>query len=226
MDSAPVRTCFCHFATDFCITDSVFDLVVGFAAKTGDCMRTNRATKLAFPLLLVGFLCSACAPKPVQDQRRALDQATTIQGYPCAKGYAWYYADDRLNRCTVTRDMAFGEAWIPAGSIIQLQPDGSPQLALMRHNAPVRGVRCAGGGLLGPAEGSITEFYPSGKLKLCFLAGDQTVQGVPCVAGGFWAAMMGHEAPVEFREDGKLKSCWLAADFDGKHRGDKFAEPE
>src|SRR5258708_7412819 len=112
-------------------------------------------TRLAFPILLTGLLCAACASNRVQNQRRPLDQATTIQGYPCAKGYAWFYADDRLNRCTITRDMAFGEIWIPAGSIIQLQPDGSPQLALMSHDAPVPGMRCAGGGLLGPAEGSV-----------------------------------------------------------------------
>jgi hypothetical protein len=189
-------------------------------------MRTNRATKLALPIVLTGFLCTACTANPVQDQRRALDQATTIQGYPCAKGNAWFYADDRLNRCTITRDMAFGEAWIPAGSIIQLQQDGSPQYALMSHDTPVLGMRCAGGGLLGPGEGSVTEFYPSGKFKLCFLAGDQIVQAVPCASGGFWRAMFGHEAPVEFREDGKLKSCGLAVDFGGKHRGDNFIAPD
>ena len=183
-------------------------------------------TKLAVPILLTGWLCTACSSNPVRDQRRVLEGASTIQGLPCAKGYAWFYADDHLNRCTITRDIAFGEAWIPSGSVVQLRPDGSPQYALMSHDASVAGLHCAGGGLLGPAEGPVTEFYGDGRFKLCFLAGDQDVQGVPCASGGFWRAVFGHDVPVEFREDGKLKSCRLAADFSGKHRGERFAVPE
>lgn len=33
-----------------------------------------------------------------QATRRNLAQDTVIQGYPCAKGYAWFCAGDKLNR--------------------------------------------------------------------------------------------------------------------------------
>ncbi len=183
-------------------------------------------TKLALPMLFISLICAACDATTPQTQRRHLDQIAAIQGYPCAKGYAWFYADGRLNRCTVTRGLNFGEAWIPSGSIIDLWPDGSTADVMMSHESEVAGLHCSGGGFLGPAEGAMTGFYPSGKLEYCFLAADQIVQGAPCAAGGFWRAMAGHDFPVELYEDGKLKGCGLATGFKGKRRFDRVRFPD
>ena len=103
--------------------------------------------------------------------------------------------------------MPFGEARIPAGSYIALNPDGTPNLVQMSHDAPVLGLQCQGGGLLGAGEGPVVAFYPNGKVKVCFLAGDQVVQGVPCSQGGFFSTVSGPDPGVYFYESGRLRQC-------------------
>lgn len=176
------------------------------------------------PTLATVLSVFVCLPVLVGQsiEHKKLDQPTVVQGFPCDQGEASFYSDGHLQRCAISRDLLFGEAYIPAKSIIVLRPDGTPLRALLLRATEINGVHCAGAGLLGPGEGSTTDFYPSGKVKLCFLDGDQTVQGVPCARGGFWKATLNHELPVEFAEDGKLKSCGLSADFQGQHPGDKF----
>ena len=190
----------------------------------------KRSLKLPFPIkaiLLVFALCSLSCQVRANGalphvNRKTLDQPTEIQGYPCAKGFAWFFDDGRLNRCTVTREIAFGEARIPAGSYIGLHPDGTPDIVQMIHDAPILGMTCSGGSLLGPGEGSVVAFYPSGKLKQCYLAGDQTVQGVPCMSGGFFAD--GRGGGAKFHENGKLASCKLTKDFGAWRKGDRFVQ--
>lgn len=175
-----------------------------------------------FAILAGAFLLPSTALS--QTQRKHLDQPTVIQGYPCAKDYAWFFPDGRLNRCTVSREFDFGEAHIPEGSIVELFPNGGLRYVMMKGNTVVSGIRCAGGGPLGAAEGAVTELYPSGKLKSCYLPEDQLVQGVPCASGGFWKAIAGHDQAVQFYENGKLKSCRLSRDFRSRKRGDGFLQ--
>jgi hypothetical protein len=80
-------------------------------------------------LLAAVFCClfsTGWAQSKPQTHRKTLDQPAEIQGYPCAKGYAWFFADGKLANCFVSRDIAFGEATVPAGSWITLLPDGKP----------------------------------------------------------------------------------------------------
>lgn len=173
------------------------------------------------PLLIVltcfGWVSLGAATPNIY--RKTLAQPTVIQDYPCAKGYAWFYPDGKLEDCAVSQDTQFGEALLPRGSIISLRPDGRPKDAMMQHDSVVAGVKCSGGNwLLGPSEGAVTAFYPSGKLKLCFLPQDEAVQGVPCARGTFWTAIVGHDEPVEFYEDGRLHSCGLSEDFGGQKK--------
>ena len=167
------------------------------------------------------FSMGWAADKP-QTHRKRLDQPTEIQGYPCAKGYAWLFADGKLSNCIVRRDVAFGEATIPAGSWITLLPDGTPRIAQLKRDAKVAGVICMGGDLLGPSEEAMTAFYRSGKLEGCYLAGDQMVQGVPCMNGGIFGD--GQGTGVGFYESGKLKSCKLTKDYGGQHKGDRVLQ--
>ncbi|MGA9068827.1 MAG: hypothetical protein WB424_01145 [Terracidiphilus sp.] len=155
---------------------------------------------------------------------KTLDQPTEIQGYPCAKGDAWFFVDGRLNRCTVTREISFGEARIPAGTYIALDPNGTPDLIQLPHDAPILGLTCLGGSWLGASEGSVVAFYPNGKLKLCYLAGDQQVQGIPCAHGGFWTSLSGVDPGVLFDENGKLRACKLAKDYGARHKGERFVQ--
>jgi hypothetical protein len=163
-------------------------------------------------------------------QRTKLQQDTEIQGYPCAKGYAMVYPSGHLASCSVSRETAFGEALIPAGSIIDLEWTGKPKGAMMAHNTVIAGVKCSGGNwLLGPSEGAMTMFYLSGKLQQCWLAGDQSVQGVPCMTAGF-IGLFGdgarRDGGAKFYESGKLESCTLAKAFGGKRRGEHFQQPQ
>jgi len=158
--------------------------------------------------------------------RKSLEVPREIQGYPCAKGFAWFFADGHLNQCTVSRETAFGEARAPTGSIVVLHPDGTPNYLFLSHDAPVLGYICKGGGPLGPSEGATTAFYPSGKLKQCWLAEDRIIQGVPCMAaGGFLSAIFHHGGfSTNFYENGKLRSCTLSKDFDGQRRGELIVQ--
>jgi len=177
------------------------------------------ALAAAMPWFMLTAGCEGSGPED-------LAQDAFVQGYPCAKGHAWFYDGGRLRSCTLSRDAAFGQARVEKGSIIFLREDGTPLRADLLHASTVAGVRCAGAGLLGPQEGSVTEFYPDGHMKLCFLPEDATVQGVPCARGGFWKATFSHEYPVELDEHGRLMSCGLARDFDGHSRGDKYVLAE
>lgn len=180
-------------------------------------------TKSPFLVLLLFCLAYAgWAGSPAFALRKTLDRPTEIQGYPCAKGYAWFFDNGSLNRCTITREIPFGEARIPAGSYIALRPDGKPNFVQMSHDAPILGIACLGGSKLGPGEGSVVAFYPSGKLKQCYLAGDQTVQGIPCMNGGFFGD--GRGGGIKFHENGKLQSCKLSQDFGSLRRGDRFVQ--
>jgi hypothetical protein len=186
----------------------------------------NKGEAMSKTALCAFLLCSlastAWAGSKPQTHRKKLDQPAEIQGYPCAKGYAWFFADGKLANCTVARETAFGEATIPAGSWITLLPDGRPRIAQMKHDAMVAGVTCMGGSWLGPSEGAMTAFYPSGKLEGCYLAGNQTVQGVPCMNGGIFGDGLG--SGVGFYESGKLKSCKLTKDFGAQHKGERFVQ--
>jgi len=177
-------------------------------------------TSMYFACLLCGLTCLGWAGAQPEVHRKTLQAPTEIQGYPCAKGIAWFFNDGRLSRCVVTREIPFGEARIPAGTYIALNPDGTPAFIQMNHNAPILGITCMGGSWLGPGEGAMVGFYSSGKLKQCYLAGDQVVQGVPCMSGGFFAD--GRGSGAMFYENGKLKSCKLTKDYGAWHKGDRF----
>jgi hypothetical protein len=194
-------------------------------AAEGNCpmhLRLTRSYRLS--ILIFAALCcpqfSPVADGQSQTVRKTLDKLTELQGYPCAKGYAWFFLDGPMRRCTVDREVAFGEATVPAGSMIALTREGKPDFVQLSHDTVIAGSNCGGGGWLGLAEGLTTSFYPSGKLKQCFLASDQTVQGVPCMNGGFFGDGMG--GGTKFREDGTLASCRLAKDFGKWRRGERF----
>ena len=100
----------------------------------------------------------AQAQSGVKAERKTLEQAQDASGIPCAKGYAWFYADGKLQRCTTSREIAFGEAKVPAGSIVVLLADGKPDYAMMVRKGcgsghPTLTVASRGNRVLGPSEG-------------------------------------------------------------------------
>ena len=158
--------------------------------------------------------------------RKTLDAPTEIQGYPCDKGYAWLYLEGDLQRCSVSRETAFGEARVPKGSVIVLSADGKTDYALLSADTPILSYTCKGGGPVGPGQGASTAFYPSGKLKVCWLAEDQNVQGTPCIGVDGLATADFHPGGIEteFYESGKLRSCTLSRDVGALKRGQVFTQ--
>jgi len=170
------------------------------------------------------------AKAEVSAQRQTLGKPREINGVACARGYAWFYPDGRLQRCTASREIAVGVAQVQRGSVIELLPDGRPGYVMMQHDAAVGEVECSGGNLLlGASEGAMTVLYPSGKLKQCWLAKNQVVQGIPCMRGGV-LGLFGdgarRDGGVKFYESGKLESCTLAKDYEGKRQGDHFQQAQ
>jgi len=87
-------------------------------------------------LLSLAYCAAVFAAQP-QTARKTLPQPTAIRGFPCDKGYAWFFAGGQLQKCTVTREIPFGEITIPAGSWITLTADGKPAFVQMSHDALV-----------------------------------------------------------------------------------------
>jgi hypothetical protein len=179
--------------------------------------------KLLFAAVFCCLPCIGWAASRPKTYRKTLDQPTVTQGYSCARGYAWFYADGHLASCTVSIETAFGQARAPAGSWVRLTPDGAPSLLVVRHDTRILDYNCRGGGLGGP-EGYTTAFYPSGKLKVCWLAGDQDVQGIPCMGASFFADVFVGGAGVSFHESGKLRTCKLSRDFRSLRRGQHIVQ--
>lgn len=193
--------------------------------------------KLALVIVSCGLAGVGLAATETQLQRKTLAQSTVIQGYPCAKGYAWFYTDGKLKECALARDTDIGVppqrtsspgtpvlARAPAGSWINLTRDGKPDFLFLVRDTNILGYSCRGGNrLLGPTEGAMTGFYPSGKLKYCWLTADREVQGVPCAGS---SSIFSGKSEVEFYEDGRLKGCKLAKDYGSRKAGERFAQSQ
>jgi hypothetical protein len=141
--------------------------------------------------------------------RKHLDQATEIQGYPCDKGYAWFFEEGGgLHSCRLSREASFGDARASAGSWLYLRSDGKPASAILRHDTRIDGHTCQGSAM--GLEGISTAFYPNGRLKACWLAADEEIEGVPCARGGFFKDLGGGGSTTEFYENGSLRGCKLS----------------
>jgi len=171
-------------------------------------MAPLRLLPLAASCLILSVAAS-CTTRPVRETttRKQLSVPTEIQGYPCAAGYAWFFADGRLSSCFVSRETTFGEVNAPEKSWIYLGHNGNPRFVFLAHDATINGYPCRGGG-----HDYSTAVYPSGKLKTCWLAADSVVDGVPCMRAGFTADVFGSGVETDFHENGRLKLCKLSRD--------------
>jgi hypothetical protein len=174
---------------------------------------------------LCAGVCSASEPNAL---RNKVARDTTIQGYPCAKGEAWFYPDGSLNQCTLSRPAAIGgDLSVPRGSVIELWPDGAAHYLMLQHPTVLAGYRVRGGTRVGFSRGATTAFYSTGELRSFYLVSSQTIQGIPC-RGGVWNTYTdptGGASMVEFYRDGKLESCKLSRGFAGFDAGQRITLP-
>lgn len=179
-------------------------------------------------LYILFLLCigtsSAAEPNALREHIR---HDTMIQGYPCARGEAWFYPDGTLNQCTLSRSAALGDLRVPGGALVEFWPNGEAHYLLLQRPALLDGYIVRGGTRLGLSRGATTSFYNTGELRSFYLVRNQLVQGVPC-GGGPWntyADPDGSKNIVEFYRDGKLESCRLSLDFLGFRAGARIALP-
>jgi hypothetical protein len=175
-------------------------------------------TALLSALVLFTVLESVSIASEPNALHNKLPHDTVIQGYPCAKGDAWFYPDGSLDQCILSRTTVLGDLQVPRRSVIELWPDGATRHVTLPHSAVISGYRVRGVFLRGTSEDDVTAFYPSGKLRSIVLADAQTIQGVPCGAD---AATLFSDSNddgnrVDFYEDGRLQSCSLTRDYGGQ----------
>jgi hypothetical protein len=176
-----------------------------------------------FFFVVFEIVCWAAEPNAIRDK---IAHDSSIQGYPCARGYAWFYPDGSLNECTVSRPVLFGNVHVPRGSVIQLWPNGAARYLNMPHAGLIAGYRVTSSSL-SESEGNRTTFYPSGKLRSIFTRNDKTIDGVPCRGvGNTLVESPGGANRVEFYEDGKLQSCQLIRDYQGQKAGQRLTLPD
>jgi len=142
--------------------------------------------------------------------RKDLKAPQEFQGWPCAAGYVWFFADGKLESCTLSREIQVGEITAPEKSWIALSEEGVPRLVCLPGDAAVQGYPSRGGS---DEHSYSIALYPNGKLKTLWLSMDTTIEGVPCMRAGFIADVFGGGVETEFHENGKLKACKLAADL-------------
>jgi hypothetical protein len=178
--------------------------------------------------LICVFLAAASLASEPNALRSKVLHDTVIQGYPCARGYAWFYPDGSLNECTVARPVIFGGVRVPRGSVIQLWPNGAARYLSLSHALLVAGYHVMGGNLPGSPQSDGTAFYPSGKLRSFYLLNDQTIQDVPCRGsqGSFRSTFAARAHRVDFYEDGKLQSCQLTQNYLGQEAGRLIMLPD
>jgi hypothetical protein len=174
---------------------------------------------------LCASVCTASEPNAIRDQ---ILRNTTIQGYPCAKGEAWFYPDGTLNQCTLSRPAALGDLQVPRGSLVEFWPNGAAHYLMLQHSTVLAGHKVRGGTARGTqARGATTSFYSTGELRSFYLIRNESVQGIPC-GGGSWNTFTdpgGSNTMVELYRDGKIESCKLSHDFAGFRVGQRINMP-
>jgi hypothetical protein len=186
-------------------------------------------TALLSALVLFTVLESVSTASEPNALRARIPRDTIIQGFPCAKGDAWFYPDGSLNQCTLSRTTVLGDLQVPRRSVIELWPNGATRHLTLPHNGVISGYRVRGGALLrGSSQDDVTAFYPSGRLRSIVLVGDQTIHGVPCGSGAstLFSDSVDGGNHVEFYEDGQLQSCKLTRDFAGQKPGQRLVLPD
>lgn len=177
-------------------------------------------------LLLAAAVSAASASEPNAVRDKVLHN-TTIQGFPCARGAAWFYPDGSLNQCTLAQPAALGDLRVPRGSVVELWPNGEAHYLTLPRATVLAGYRVRGADRLSLSRGATTAFYRTGELHSLYLTGNQAVHGIPC-HGGAWNTFTdpaGNQNVVEFYPDGSLESCQLSRDFSGFRTGQRIVLP-
>jgi len=140
-----------------------------------------------------------------------LQEATLIDGFPCAAGEIRFYGSGLLKACTLAKDAVIHGNLIPKGTEVMLNREGNLYSCFFEKDMEIQGypVHSRFGRTPRNQFEIPTVFYPDGRLRGFIASSDVMIQGIPCKKRvlGFFSGTF-----IELYENGNLKSCTLSKD--------------
>jgi hypothetical protein len=129
-----------------------------------------------------------------------LAEDTTIDGYPCSKGFIVWHSNWKLKEFNLYRPIEFAGVSVPANTWMFPNRNGDVLNCVFPMDIEIQGrlVRGGAGGL----EGVVAGFYPGEKLRSYSSREDVVIDNIPCKGSVI------HR--IYLHENGLLMSCWLA----------------
>ena len=127
-----------------------------------------------------------------------LQEATLIDGLPCAAGIVQFTKSGQLYKCTLAEDAVINGNLIPYDTVVELRKDGHSYG--FPKDMEFQGYLCK---TLRDPIGHYTRFYLNGRLERFASPSDIMVQGIPCRKSSSGIALY---------ENGNLKECMLSDD--------------
>ena len=148
-----------------------------------------------------------------------LQEATLIDGFPCAAGDVQFTQAGKLYACVFAEDAVIQGDLIPKNTRVENWAGGAVPAYFLPENTNIQGITCMVGkvGLVGIP----VELHPGGQLRMCFANSDIEIQGVPCRKGAFSllaSTPLQILTPTVLHENGNLMLCTLSrdAEIDGQ----------
>ncbi len=129
-----------------------------------------------------------------------LSEDSLIQGYPCKKGFVFFYDNGNLSTFQFSKPFEFSDFVIPAKTWGMLDKEGCIYICFFSEDTKVQGCPCRGS-LMG-REGIQTSFHKNGKLNCFFSRTDIEIDGILCKGSVFHL--------IGLHDNGKLRNCTLA----------------
>ena len=129
-----------------------------------------------------------------------LAENTLIQGYPCKKGFIFFYDNGNLRTFRFSKPFEFSDFVIPEKTWGMLDREGDIYICFFSKDTKVQGYPCRGS-IMG-LEGVQTSFHKNGKLNCFFPRKDIEIDGILCKGSVFHLTGL--------HDNGKLRNCTLA----------------
>ncbi len=128
-----------------------------------------------------------------------LAEDTLIEGYPCKKGFVFFYDNGNLNTFQFSKPFEFSDFVIPAKTWGKLDKEGDIYICFFSKDTEVQGYLCKGS-IMG-LEGITTSFHKNGKLSCFFPRKSVEINGIPCKRSVFHLTGL--------HDNGRLRNCTL-----------------
>ncbi len=128
-----------------------------------------------------------------------LKQPAVLQGYPCRRGKVRFHFNDSLLSFRSSADIRLDHGIIPAGSMIYLYDNGTPEKVWLSGDTEIMGYEISGQRRM---KGSHLGFYRGGEPWKFRPVTNVEIDGIWC----------SHDKSIELYPDGSLMSCHLARD--------------